>query len=444
VHCSNWGIIIKPPFAGRIEEFVRAIFCVRAHDAAADLVRQPGSNLLSGFLLWIRHQHMLSRRLTKISIVPDDASELVEGENAGGGWLPPRWILVAVVLFWVGSVVTDVVVLTWSRVDDLVLLLVLSLFFSLAIEPGTNWLVRRGWRRGRATLLIIFGVLVAIGAFLGAMGTLIGTQIADLLSNLEVYISDTVERINNWFGTSIDAAQVIDQFNDPNGAVQNFISAQRGDALRLTGRALNGLFATFSIVLFTFYFVADGPRMRRSICSRLRPSAQVRVLRVWELAIDKTGGYLYSRLLLSAVSAVFHGIVFASADVRSPIALALWVGLISQFLPVIGTYFAAVLPVVITFLDSPIRALVVFGIIIVYQQFENYVISPKVTARTMELHPAIAFGAALAGLSILGPSGALLALPVAAMGQAIASETGRRHATVDSGLLDDDPREDDE
>ena len=385
---------------------------------------------------------MLSRGLTKILTVPDDVTELSEVEDSGRGWLPPRWVVVAVFLFWLGSVVTDVVVLTWGRVNDLVLLLVLSLFFSLAIEPGTNWLARRGWRRGRATLLIIFGVLIAIAAFLGAMGTLIGTQIADLLSNLEVYISDTVERINNWFGTSIDPAQVIDQFNDPNGAVQNFISAQRGDALRLTGRALNGLFATFSIVLFTFYFVADGPRMRRSICSRLRPSSQHRVLRIWDLAIDKTGGYLYSRLLLSAVSAIFHGIVFASAGVRSPIALALWVGLISQFLPVIGTYFAAVLPVVITFLDSPIRALIVFGIIIVYQQFENYLISPKVTARTMELHPAIAFGAALAGLSILGPSGALLALPVAAMGQAIASETGRRHVIVDSDLLDDEPPED--
>ena len=139
------------------------------------------------------------------------------------------------------------------------------------------------------------------------------------------------------------------------------------------------------------------------------------------------------------MSAIFHGIVFASAGVRSPIALALWVGLISQFLPVIGTYFAAVLPVVITFLDSPIRALIVFAIIIVYQQFENYLISPKVTARTMELHPAIAFGAALAGLSILGPSGALLALPVAAMGQAIASETGRRHSIVDSDLLGEGP-----
>ncbi|MED5297886.1 MAG: hypothetical protein VX691_02105, partial [Actinomycetota bacterium] len=82
----------------------------------------------------------------------DDDSDLTGDTDSENRWLPPRWILFAVVLFWVGSVVTDVVVLTWGRVDDLVLLLVLSLFFSLAIEPGTNWLVRRGWRRGRATL----------------------------------------------------------------------------------------------------------------------------------------------------------------------------------------------------------------------------------------------------------------------------------------------------
>ncbi|MGA1436292.1 MAG: hypothetical protein ACO35F_02320, partial [Ilumatobacteraceae bacterium] len=83
--------------------------------------------------------------------MPDDVTELSEVEDSGRGWLPPRWVVVAVLLFWLGSVVTDVVVLTWGRVNDLVLLLVLSLFFSLAIEPGTNWLARRGWRRGRAT-----------------------------------------------------------------------------------------------------------------------------------------------------------------------------------------------------------------------------------------------------------------------------------------------------
>ena len=355
--------------------------------------------------------------------------------DQGSRWLPPRWVVPAVVIFWLASVATDVLVLSWNRLSSLILLIVLAQFFALAVEPGANRLVRsRGWSRGRATLVIILGVLTAIGVFLGAMGTLIGTQIADLLSNSETYISDTVMRINDWFGTSIDAEQVISQFNDPNGAVQQFIESQQGDALRLTGQALSGLLGAFTVVLFTYYLVADGPRLRRAICSRLPADSQRRVLDVWNLAIEKTGGYLYSRLLLSAVSAVVHWIVFTSAGVRSPVALALWVGLISQFLPVIGTYIAAVLPVLITFLDSPVRALVVFGIIVVYQQLENYVISPRVTARTMELHPALAFGAALAGLALLGPAGAILALPIAAMLQAIGSEMGRRHEVIDSEL----------
>lgn len=362
--------------------------------------------------------------------MPEDSAS-----EQGSRWLPPRWVLPAVILFWLASIATDVLVLSWNRLSGLIMLIVLSQFFALAIEPGTNFLVRRReWRRGRATLTIILGVLAAIGAFLGAMGTLIGTQIADLLSNSETYISDTVDRINNWFGTSINPQQVIDQFNDPNGAIQQFIDSQQGDALRLTGQALSGLLGAFTVVLFTYYLVADGPRLRRAICSRLPAESQRRVLEIWNLAIDKTGGYLYSRLLLSAASGVVHWIVFTSAGVRSPVALALWVGLVSQFLPVIGTYIAAVLPVLITFLDSPVRALVVFGIIVIYQQLENYVISPRVTARTMELHPALAFGAALAGLALLGPAGAVLALPIAAMLQAIGSEMGRRHEVVDSDL----------
>jgi predicted PurR-regulated permease PerM len=343
-------------------------------------------------------------------------------------------VLPAIVIFWLVSIAADVLVITWGRVNGLVLLVVLSLFFALAIEPGVNRLVGRGWRRGRATLTILLGVLAAIGVFLGAMGSLIGTQVADLLSNSETYISDTVDTINDWFGTSIDAQQVIDDFNDPNGAVQQFIDSQQGDALRLTGRLLDGLLAAFTIVLFTYYLVADGPRLRRSICSRLRADLQQRVLDIWNLAIDKTGGYLYSRLLLAVISAFVHGIVFSAADVRSPIALALWVGIISQFLPVIGTYIAAVLPVLITFLDSPVRALVVFGVIIVYQQLENYVIAPRITAKAMDLHPALAFGAALAGLALIGPSGALLALPLAAMVQAIGSAAGRRHEVITSEL----------
>lgn len=76
----------------------------------------------------------------------------------------------------------------------------------------------------------------------------------------------------------------------------------------------------------------------------------------------------------------------------------------------------------------------VLGFIVVYQQVENYFFAPRITARTMELHPAVAFGSALAGFSLLGAAGAVLALPAAAMLQAIIGEWGERHDVIDSEL----------
>ena len=118
----------------------------------------------------------------------------------------------------------------------------------------------------------------------------------------------------------------------------------------------------------------------------------------------------------------------------APIASALWVGLVSQFLPVIGTYLAGVLPVLLIFIDSPTKALIAIGFIAIYQQVENYLFAPKVTQRTLELHPALAFGGALAGGAILGPIGAILALPAVAMAQALVSSWGERHEVIEHKL----------
>ena len=74
--------------------------------------------------------------------------------------------------------------------------------------------------------------------------------------------------------------------------------------------------------------------------------------------------------------------------------------------------------------------------IVVYQQIENYLFSPRITARTMELHPAIAFGAALGGAAVLGAVGAVLALPAAAMAQALISDWGDRHQVIKSDLVE--------
>ncbi|MET0146335.1 MAG: AI-2E family transporter [Ilumatobacteraceae bacterium] len=348
----------------------------------------------------------------------------------------PRWVVPAVVVFWTGFLGALSVRFVWSKLSGLFILVAISMFLSLAIEPGVNRLARRGWRRGAGTALILFGVVALFLVFVVAIGALVGSQVADLLSNSEAYISDTVDTVNDTFGTNLDAEEIIADFNDPDGSVQEFIRDQRDNAVSLSVAALGGLLQLFSVLLFTFYLVADGPKMRRAICSRLTPERQERVLRTWELAGDKTGGYLYSRALLALLSTVFHWIVFQSLGTAAPVALALWVGIVSQFLPVVGTYLAGVLPVLLTFLDSPLKAVIVLVAIIVYQQVENYLFSPRITARTMELHPAVAFGAALGGAAVLGAVGAVLALPAAAMGQALISDWGDRHQVIKSELTD--------
>jgi predicted PurR-regulated permease PerM len=78
----------------------------------------------------------------------------------------------------------------------------------------------------------------------------------------------------------------------------------------------------------------------------------------------------------------------------------------------------------------------VLAFIVVYQQFENVVLSPRITSRTMALHPAVAFGAVIAGGAVMGPIGALLALPAAASIQALVSAYLHRYEVVASPLVD--------
>ena len=347
----------------------------------------------------------------------------------------PKWVPRAIVLFWMMFLAALVARELFHQLSSFLLLVLVSIFLAFAIEPGVNRLAKRGWRRGSGTLLIIFGVITFIGVFLGAVGTLVGSQLADLLKNSEMYVNDTVDFVNDTFNANIDPAEVNASIADPKGPVQKFIKNQQGKVISLSVNALGASLQLLTIVLFTFYFVADGPRLRRVICSRLPEAKQRAVLRTWDLAIAKTGGYLYSRALLALVSAFFHWIAFQAIGTPAPIAMALWVGIVSQFLPVVGTYLAGVLPLLLTFFDSPFKALLVVGFVLVYQQLENYLISPRITARTLHVHAAVAFGSAIVGGAILGPVGAVLALPAAAMAQALIGSWGPRHDVVDDDLV---------
>ncbi|MFA5774143.1 MAG: AI-2E family transporter [Ilumatobacteraceae bacterium] len=347
----------------------------------------------------------------------------------------PKWVPRAILLFWGGLIAALIVRELFHMLSSFLLLLLVALFLALAIEPGVNRLAARGWRRGTGTLAILLAVLIFAGVFVGAIGTLVGSQVSDLLTNSEQYVNDTVDFLNNTFNTNIDPAEVNASIADPNGSVQQFIDSQQKKVFSLSVSALGVLLKLLSVILFTFYLVADGPRLRRVICRRLPPDRQRKVLATWELAIVKTGGYLHSRLLLALLSAFFHWIAFQAIGTPAPIAMALWVGLVSQFLPVVGTYLAGILPALLTFLDSPLKALFVISFIVIYQQVENYLFAPRITARTMEVHAAVAFGSAIVGGAILGPVGAVLALPAAAMVQALAGSWGTQHEVIDNPLV---------
>jgi predicted PurR-regulated permease PerM len=346
----------------------------------------------------------------------------------------PRWWWKAVAIFWIGALAVLVVRWLFGRLTTLFVILLVAFFLSLAIEPAVNALARRGWRRGAATGVVMLGVGLLGILFFVAIGTLVVRQVANFIDQAPEYVQSIEDWINDNFDADVDADEIIQSLTEEGGPLRRFAERFAGNTLRFGTTALGYLLQLLSVFLFTFYMVADGPRLRRTICSVLRPDLQREVLRAWDTAIDKTGGYLYSRALLALFSAIAHTVLFQMIGVPYALALGLWVGVISQFIPVVGTYLAGVLPVLVAVVNDPIDALWVLGFVVIYQQIENYLLAPRISARTMELHPAVAFGAAIAGGAMLGPVGALLALPAAATIQAFTSLYLRRHDVVDDEL----------
>jgi predicted PurR-regulated permease PerM len=438
VHSSNGSVFGEPTWRIGLHQLHHALFAIGACDAVAQGLAQRFAHRAKSvtddcavelhlFIVPARPRCAMTMPLSTLKVVPNDAPAQQS---------MPAWVPRAIALLWIGFLGTFVARALWSRLAGFFVLLLISLFLALAIEPGTNRLARRGMSRGLATIIILAAVAVVIAGFVAVMGALVADQASQLADNRDQYVTDVVGFLNDNFGANLDAAEVVDSLDDPNGPVREFLNSQADRAVQLGVSAFSTLFQTFSILLFTFYLAADGPRLRRTICSWLKPSRQRVVLDVWELAVEKTGGYLSSRAILAVVSSFLHWIAFQAIGTPAPIALAIWVGVISQFLPVIGIYVAGVLPLLLTVVDAPIKALFVLGFIVVYQQIENFLIAPKITAQTMELHAGVAFASAIVGGAVLGPTGAILGLPAAAVMQGFLSSVGHRYEVVDDTDLD--------
>ncbi|KUO15557.1 hypothetical protein AQJ91_40760 [Streptomyces dysideae] len=340
-------------------------------------------------------------------------------------WLPRAMVfaLALVGVFQLGS---------WAfhQLTGLLINILIAFFLALAIEPAVSWMAARGMRRGLATGLVFLAVIVVSAGFVTLMGSMLANQIIKIVEDFPAYLDSVIHWINTHFHTELRRVDVQEGLLRSDW-LRNYVQNSATGVLDVSAQVLGGLFQLLTITLFSFYFAADGPRLRRALCSVLPPARQAEVLRAWEIAVNKTGGYLYSRGLMALISGIAHYILLEFLNVPYAPVLAVWVGLVSQFIPSIGTYLAGALPMLIAFTVDPWYALWVLAFVVVYQQFENYVLQPKLTAKTVDIHPAVAFGSVIAGTALLGAVGALIAIPAVATLQAFLGAYVKRYDVTD-------------
>jgi predicted PurR-regulated permease PerM len=323
-----------------------------------------------------------------------------------------------------------------SLAQDLVRWLILSALLSFALEPAVIYLhEKRGWRRGAATGLILFAAFLLMVFF----GLFMAASLARGASGIVKSIPAWIDSLNQWtqqhFHVTAVSSDSTSQSSQAAKNVNNYLQEHAGDFLGAVGTAVGAVFSVFTVGMFTFYLTANGDKVRRAVCSRMPPDRQSRVLWTWEEAIKKTGGYLYSRGVLAAING---GLMFITLlIVGTPYAgiIAVFEGIVAEFIPIVGTYIAGAVPVVITLATVGFGpALVVLAEILIYQQVENYFLSPKISAKTMELNAGVAFGAAMAGGAVGGFIGAFFGLPIAAVIQSYLSTYPKRYEVVETSL----------
>ncbi|MGI5378681.1 AI-2E family transporter [Streptomyces sp. CA-251387] len=353
------------------------------------------------------------------------------GEGAAGpNARMPRWLPRAMVLalalvgaFQLGS---------WAfhQLTGLLINILIAFFLALAIEPAVSWMASHRMRRGLATAVVFLAVIVVSAGFVTLLGSMLANQIIKIVDEFPKYLDSVINWINTHFNTELRRVDVQEGLLRSDW-LRDYVQNSATGVLDVSAQVLGGLFQLLTITLFSFYFAADGPRLRRALCSVLPPARQAEVLRAWEIAVNKTGGYLYSRGLMALISGIAHYVLLEFLDVPNAPVLAVWVGLVSQFIPTIGTYLAGALPMLIAFTVDPWYALWVLIFVVVYQQFENYVLQPKLTSKTVDIHPAVAFGSVIAGTALLGAVGALIAIPAIATLQAFLGAYVKRYDVTD-------------
>jgi predicted PurR-regulated permease PerM len=336
-------------------------------------------------------------------------------------------------VLYVVAVVLLVLFAAWSfsRLTDIWITLGFAFFLGLVMEPAVNRLERRGWRRGAAAGLVLASLVLGVSLFLLVFGNALVTQLGELVADIPVLVANVVDWVNMQTGSQVSGTAMLDALGVTSADLAEAAAALGGGIVEVVAGVVGLVFSGAMMLFFAFYFAADGPSLRRTVAAWFPPKRQQVILTVWDISTARTGSYVVSRAILALISAAAHAVFFFAIGLPYFLPLALWVGFVSQFIPTIGTYLAGLLPIVVALaLGEPALAVSILVFVTIYQQVENLFLSPRVTQETMQIHAAVAFGSVIVGGALFGAPGALLAIPLVAIIQAVVDTYGRRYALV--------------
>jgi predicted PurR-regulated permease PerM len=296
--------------------------------------------------------------------------------------------------------------------------LILALFVAIAVSGPVNLLSRR-MPRGAAIALVYVGVILiplAIGAILIPPGV---EATSELASNFPGYVSDlndtvqnsdTLKNLNEKFDL---IGKLEDAANNAAGSLDNVATTLADIGAGLIG----SLFALFTIIVMSIFMVSRGHEWMRALLNTRRPEEAEAIGKALERMALAVSGYVGGALTQATIAGIVAFIVLTILGVPAPLALAVIIAIL-DLVPLIGATIGAFLVAVVTlFNDFPTDTIIWLVFAIAYQQFENYVVQPRIQSRAVKLDPFVIVVAAIFGGTLLGIVGALLAIPVAAAGQ---------------------------
>jgi predicted PurR-regulated permease PerM len=313
-------------------------------------------------------------------------------------------------------------VILWvlGRFTVVFLPLAVALFIAALATPLVRLATRAGFNRRLASLLIVVGGLAAVVLLL----TFVGTQVSRGFNDLADQVVTGLEQIRTWLRTGpLKASE--SQINDYIQAAQELVTSSNREVVsRVTsvGTTIGHIVAGFFIVLFaSYFFLADGGRIWAWVVRLFPRAARVRADASGRVAWRTLTQFVRATVLVAFVDAV--GIMMVAIVLKVPFASAIGILVfLFSFIPMIGALISGAVAVLVALVAHGwVVALIMLGGVIAVQQIEAHLLQPFLLGRFVSVHPLGVIVAIAIGVLVAGIPGALIAVPLVAAVNAVAT-----------------------